>query len=72
MSDGIDITGLDHAEVLVELYNGTKAFGLGVDDDLPDGLSPEMARECLAEEIAAGKQNGRGDRVQLDYVTVDP
>ena len=43
----IDITGIDKAELLAALYNGTRAIGMGVLHDLDDGMTIEKAQEII-------------------------
>lgn len=51
-NDDIDITGLDRAEVLAALCNGTCPMGLGALNKLAmEAITPEHAREFLGARI---------------------
>jgi hypothetical protein len=74
----LDITGLDHAELLAALYNGTSPVGLGFLQATPGPMTAEQAaayleqveRSCRANNIPPcfriGYLRGRPIKVELD------
>lgn len=49
----IDISGIDRAELLAALYNGTSALGFGKMHDLGRDMTVEEARDILAKTEGA-------------------
>lgn len=66
MEPHIDITGIDRVALLVALYHGTRAVGLGMLNDRP-GFNEETARAVLAAQPV--RPNGD---VWFDYVCGRP
>lgn len=63
MEGDIDITGIDKAELLAALYNGTRALGLGMIHDRRAGMTADDASFYL-------RTDGEPDR--FDYVAGRP
>jgi len=72
MSDRIDITGLDKAEVLAALYNASKPLGMGIIHYTPGDLDLAVAREYLAESPHFDYLHGRVMKVNLSSDSLDP
>lgn len=66
MDNVIDITGIDLAQLLVALYHGTRAVGLGVLHDRPDF---DLAD---ANEALAYARSHDGKRIYFDYLAGRP
>lgn len=64
----LDITGIDHAELLAALYNGTRAVGLGFLHDVGK-MTVVVAREILEER---GRLAFPPGRLRFDYVLGRP
>lgn len=64
MSDEIDITGIDRAELIAELYNNTQPLGLGILQDIKEGLTAERVRAVIT--------SGLDEDLYLDYVAGRP
>lgn len=47
--DAIDVTDVDHIELLVQLYAHTKSMGMGVLHDIHGGLPRAVAKEIMME-----------------------
>jgi hypothetical protein len=78
MDDTFDITGLDHAELLAALFNGTRPVGMdALHPEAHESMTVEQAREILAEHVLecgqepGDKQLEPGDE-DLDYVCGRP
>lgn len=72
-SDPIDITGIDRAELLAALWNGTRAVGMGIlgeleaqraYPELKTGMTAAFLRKVFGDKI-------EGD-LELDYVAGRP
>src|SRR5271166_3735595 len=50
MSDGLDIKGIDKAELLAGLYNRSKPLGLGFLQATPSDMTAEQARGIIKEQ----------------------
>jgi hypothetical protein len=66
MNDSIDVSGIDHGELLAALHNGTCALGMGVLHDLCRDMTAEEAREILR------KRSVRESDWSVDYVAGRP
>jgi hypothetical protein len=68
--DDIDITGIDRAALLVALYHGTCAQGLGVLHDTPTfdlSVAEDVLRKTSAPVVRV-----QGDKVNFDWVAGRP
>lgn len=69
MEQTIDITGIDKAKLLQELYLGTRALGMGHLHDKPSGLSDNEAKEIVEHKV---KNQGGDGKIWFDYVAGRP
>lgn len=49
-NDRIDITGIDKAELLAALHNGTRALGMGVLHDIGRNMTKEEAAQFVGPD----------------------
>ena len=61
----IDITGLDHAEVLAALYNGAAPQGMGFIAASPRAMTVQAARKLLEQQNSFDYIQGRPIKVAL-------
>lgn len=66
MNDKINIEGIDRAELLAALHNGTRPLGMGFLHDLKRDMTKAEATEILAQHT-----DGHGD-AHFDYVCGRP
>jgi hypothetical protein len=77
MSENIDISGLDKADVLAALHNGTKCLGMGVLHDIGT-CSVEQARKDIKELKDGGRElhfdyyHGRPLKVDISGDSFNP
>ncbi len=68
MSTSLNIEGIDRAKLIQELYNNTKALGMGQLHDLRGGMDSGTAEGVIKEmEAHAAKYNHPGV-MHFDYV----
>lgn len=72
MSDKIDISKLDKAEVLAALYNHSQPLGLGRLHFTPEDMSVEEARELLKSYTYFDYLKGRVMKTNLEGDVFDP
>lgn len=65
MNESINIEGLDKAELLAALYNGSRAQGLGLLHFTPDAMTAEEARATLAKQDYFDYHKGRVMKISL-------
>lgn len=75
MDDTLDITGIDHAELLASLFNGTCPVHMHPEAYEP--MTAERAREFLAEHVVECGEDPGDKRLEpndedLDYVNGRP
>jgi hypothetical protein len=68
----IDLTGLDKAEVLAALYNGSQPLGMGFLQYRTDAMTAEQARALLEKTKYFDYLYGRVMKVDLSGDTLDP
>lgn len=72
MTDQVDITGLDKAEVLAALYNRSAPMGLGVLQARSGEMTVVVARQCIdgEDDHARNFPNvaKRGRELDFDYL----
>lgn len=51
MEETINITGIDRADLIAALYNGTKALGLGVLYDQPGGMTSDDVKGLIGDML---------------------
>jgi len=69
--DKIDIKGIDKAELLAALHNGTRPLGLGFLHARPD-MTAEDARPYLAAGDDTTRMFGKVPRLYFDYLCGRP
>lgn len=73
VSDEIDISGMDKAEVLAALYNDSKPLGLGFIDFDPQPMSADEARTILdSGQTYFDYLKGRVMKVDLSGASLNP
>lgn len=72
MSNEIDITGLDKADVLAALYNASRPLGLGALFYTPQGMTHEEAQAAIAQGTDFDYLHGRVMKVNLAGDSFDP
>ena len=73
MTDGIDIKGMDKAELLAGLYNNSKPLGLGFLQADPNPMTKEEAAEIIREEgLGFDYLKGRVMKINLEGDTLNP
>lgn len=72
MSDTINLNGLDKAEVLAALYNGSRAQGMGFLQYNGEPMQAEEARELLERNTYFDYLKGRVMKIDLAGDTLDP
>jgi hypothetical protein len=72
MTDVIDISGYDKADVLAALYNNSKPLGLGILHYDPSSMTAEEARLLLNEHTYFDYLKGRVMKVDLSGNAIDP
>lgn len=69
----LDITGIDKAEILAGLFNGSKQQGMGLLDRRGENnLTVPQAREILEEMVCFDYLYGRVLKIGLDSDELDP
>lgn len=61
----MDIKGMDKAEILAKLYNGSKPQGMGFLQASPEDMSIEQARELLKDQTYFDYLHGRVMKIDL-------
>ena len=72
MDEKIDLKGLDKAEVLAALYNGSRAQGIGVLHASPAVMTKDVAAGQLSQGPYFDYVFGRVMKVHLDRDSLDP
>jgi len=72
MSEEIDISNMDKAEVLATLYNNSKPLGLGVLHFSPEPMTREEAAELLEQQTYFDYLHGRVMKVRIDGDYLNP
>jgi hypothetical protein len=65
MSTTIDITGMDKAEILAALYNGSRPLGMGMLHFTPEDMGKNEAHELLNETTSFDYLKGRVMKISL-------
>jgi hypothetical protein len=70
MMNDINIEGLDKAELLAALYNGSRPMGMGMFQARPGHMTIEHARECIGVGDDSGRMFPNAPRRELyfDYL----
>lgn len=68
MSDTIDITGIDKAELLAALYNDSRPLGMGYLHFNPADMSIEEARALLSDSAPTSDIGLPRKRLDFDYL----
>jgi hypothetical protein len=72
MSDGIDIKGIDKAELLAGLFNRSKPLGLGFLQGTPQEMTVEEARDIIASgQLDFDYLKGRPMKINIDGDTLN-
>lgn len=71
MSEVVDISGLDKADVLAALYNHSKSQGMGLLWSTPEDMGHEEAAQLLNQNSYFDYLNGRVMKVNLGGSTLD-
>ena len=69
---GINITGIDKAEILAALYNQSKPQGLGFIQFTPEDMEKEEAEELLLSFTNFDYLKGRVMKIDLSSDDLDP
>lgn len=69
MENTIDITGIDQAELLAALHNGTNALGMGALHDIGRDMTKGEAQEIVDYATDNAYRPGR---IRFDYVKGRP
>jgi hypothetical protein len=72
MTDRIDITGLDKAELLAALYNNSQVQGMGFLQAEPGTMTASEARRLLEARTYFDYLKGRVMKIDLSGDTLDP